>query len=74
MIPIDWRANGLVDALAKGGAAFHDLAQPAAALINSASQLSQHALVQLARVTHAANDHQVVRIDKQEVPHMWYAI
>ena len=56
---IDWRANRLVDALAKNGAATaaHDSATTD--LIVSAEALVKHRLAQLAQATHRANNHVV---------------
>ena len=62
--PADWRANRLVDKLAKDAAGFHSLTKEADAFINSSAKLSQHCLAQLAHVTHAANHHSVVRVDE----------
>ena len=57
---IDWRANRLVDALAKNGAATvaHDSATTD--LIVSAEVLVKHRLAQLAQATHRANNHVVI--------------
>ena len=67
--PIDWRANRLVDVLAKRAAAFHQLTTDAANTLAHAASLSQWALAQLARVTHSANNHETVLVDEQGVSH-----
>ena len=67
--PIDSRANRLVDVLAKRAAAFHQLTHEAAYTLASAARLSQWALAQLARVTHAANNHEVTFVDEQGISH-----
>ena len=64
MTAIDWRANRLVDQLAKNAAAFNALTKPAADMINSTAKLAKHYFAQLAQVTHAANNHSVVRVDE----------
>ena len=53
---VDWRANRLVDALAKRGAAMH--APPAAStrLVESAAPAVRHAAALLGKVTHVANN------------------
>ena len=65
--PSDWRANRLVDILAKRAAAFHQLTTNAAQTLANAAQLSQWALAQLARVTHHANNHEIVSVDDRGV-------
>ena len=67
--PIDWRANRLVDVLAKRAAAFHQLTANAANTFAHAASLSQWALAQLARVTHCANTHETVVVDEQGLSH-----
>ena len=57
--PADWRANRLVDILAKRAAAFHQLTTTASTTLAHASTLSQWALAQVARVTHFANNCEV---------------
>jgi hypothetical protein len=57
MSVVDWRANRLVDALAKASAAEVRSLEPARLLIASASEAVKHAAMLLGRVTHAANNH-----------------
>ena len=64
---IDWRANRLVDKLAKDAASFHALTPQATALINTVAKLTQHSFAQLAQVTHAANHHTVVRVSEDGI-------
>jgi hypothetical protein len=59
---IDWRANRLVDALAKMAAARMRAPQGLRALLESGSLAAKHAAALLGVVTHAANNH--------KVPHM----
>ena len=68
MTSIDWRANRLVDSLAKGAAAFHKIDKKAEAVLTSAAALSQHSLAQLARVTHIANNFSTTVYDDQGKP------
>ena len=56
---IDWRANRLVDALAKTGAAIVAPAPGTIDLVTSAESLVRHRLAQLAQATHRANNHTV---------------
>jgi hypothetical protein len=65
--PSDWRANRLVDILAKRAAAFHQLTPEAINTLTNAATISQWALAQLARVTHHANNHEVTMVDEQGV-------
>ena len=65
--PADWRANRLVDRLAKNAAAFHVLTKSAANLINSTAKFAQHSLAQLANVTHAANNFKTTVVDENGV-------
>jgi len=53
--PADWRANRLVDRLAKNAAAFHVLTKSAANLIHSIAKFAQHSLARL-RVYGSAKD------------------
>ena len=64
MTAIDWRANRLVDQLAKNAASFHVLTKQASGISNSTAKLAQHFFAQLVQVTHAANNHSVVRVDE----------
>ena len=64
MSAIDWRANRLVDQLAKNAASFHTLTKQATGMINSTAKLAQHFFAQLAQVTHAANSLSVVKVDE----------
>ena len=68
MTSIDWRANRLVDALAKRAVAFHKIDKRADAVLTSAAALSQHSLAQLARVTHFANNLSTTVYDDQGKP------
>ena len=61
--PSDWRANRLVDILAKRAAAFHQITAAASASLSHAASLSQWALAQVARVTHFANNCEVTITD-----------
>ena len=60
---IDWRANRLVDALAKIGAAAAAPAIETINLVTSAEALVRHRLAQLAQATFRANNHTVTSID-----------
>ena len=62
---IEWRANRLVDALAKTGAATVAPASETIELVTSAEALVRHRLAQLAQATHRANNH-IVTILKEE--------
>jgi hypothetical protein len=57
---IDWRANRLVDALAKQEAAARILPRPSLDLLESANSAVKHAAMLLGRTTHAANNCAVV--------------
>ena len=52
---IDWRANRLVDALAKRAAARRAASPACIALLDAAGQAARHAAMLLGRVTHASN-------------------
>ena len=54
---VDWRANRLVDALAKLDAALRELPAACVKLLDSAECAVKHSAKLLARVTHAANNH-----------------
>jgi len=56
---VDWRANRLVDAFAKTGAAIAAPSDETTALVKSAEALVKHRLAQLAQATHRANNHSV---------------
>ena len=53
---VDWRANRLVDALAKSEAKRRELPLAVEKLLNSACLAVKHCAVHLGRVTHAANN------------------
>ena len=56
---IDWRANRLVDALAKAAAANCSAPGACAAWLADASRAVRHHAMLVGRVTHAANNHEV---------------
>lgn len=56
---LDWRANRLVDALAKEAAAEHQPPPAVAKLLHSAKSAVKHYAMLLGRITHAANHHPV---------------
>ncbi len=56
---LDWRANRLVDALAKAAAAFDRVLPWIAQKVWESGQLAEHAAASLGVVTHAANMHNV---------------
>jgi len=62
---VDWRANRLVDALAKTGAASVAPAPETVKLVTSAEVLVRHRLAQLAQATHRANNHSVTVLNKE---------
>ena len=57
---LDWRANRLVDALAKQAAAQRQAPESLTRLLKSAKVAVKHAAALLGEVTHAANNHKVV--------------
>ena len=57
-----WRANRLVDGLAKMAAGRHRLPEWALQRLAAAAQLVKHAAAQLGVVTHRANNHQVTHL------------
>jgi len=59
---IDWRANRLVDSLAKQAAAQKQLATDVSKALDSGAAAVKHSVMLLGRVTHAANNHQRVSI------------
>jgi hypothetical protein len=59
---VDWRANRLVDLLAKQAAEARALPKNAVALLDSATVAVREAAKLLGRVTHAANNHSVTEI------------
>jgi len=61
---VDWRANRLVDALAKTGAASVAPAPETIDLVTSAETLVRHRLAQLAQATHRANNHSVTILNE----------
>ena len=62
---IDWRANRLVDALAKQAAAAVRTTKEATQLVASARVAALHAACCLGQVTHEANNHRVTRVDAE---------
>ena len=60
---LDWRANRLVDALAKMSAAEAQCMPACPELVESAAIALRHAAMLLGRVTHAANHHVVYEPD-----------
>ena len=56
---IDWRANRLVDALAKRAATEHQPAPAIVSILGWAQPAVRHSAKMLGRVTHAANHHEV---------------
>ena len=57
-----WRANRLVDGLAKIAAGRHRLPDWAFKMLGAAAQLVKHAAAQLGVVTHRANNHKVAHL------------
>jgi anti-sigma28 factor (negative regulator of flagellin synthesis) len=57
-----WRANRLVDGLAKIAAGRHRLPEWAFQMLGAAAQLVKHAAAQLGVVTHRANNHKVTHL------------
>ena len=64
---VDWRANRLVDALAKLDAALRELPAACVKLLDSAECAVKHSAKLLARVTHAANNHRISECDENGV-------
>ena len=62
---IDWRANRLVDYLARQGAAERQLPDGAVKLLDSANAAVKASAKLLGKVTHAANNHQVTVVDDE---------
>lgn len=62
---VDWRANRLVDALAKSAAETVRAGKPTRYLLRSARVTCLHAACTLGRVTHAANNHKVDEVDEK---------
>jgi hypothetical protein len=60
---VDWRANRLVDALAKQGAEIVRASREIRNLVESGKAASLHAACNLGRVTFAANNHKVEKLD-----------
>ena len=58
----DWRANRLVDILAKTAAAQLQVPSSVAAMLRSADAAAAHAACFLGVVTHAANNHKTVQL------------
>ena len=62
LITIDWRANRLVDALAKTAAAHFQAPRNISTLLCSADAAAAHAACLLGVVTHAANNHATTQV------------
>ena len=62
---VDWRANRLVDALAKQGAESVRVAAETRNLVASAQAASLHAACLLGQVTFAANNHKAQQLDEK---------
>jgi hypothetical protein len=60
---VDWRANRLVDALAKAGARLRQAVDATDGLLSQAACVVRHAAQLLGRVTYAANHHEVEELD-----------
>ena len=60
---VSWRANRLVDALAKQAAAAARTTKEATQLVDAARAAAVHAACCLGQVTHAANNHKVATVD-----------
>ena len=60
----DWRANRLVDAIAKQGAEMFRASIATRALVASARMANIHAACNLGRITFAANNHRVDSMDE----------
>ena len=69
LTPIDWRANRLVDGLAKRRAAQRALPTAASRLLNSGAAAVRHYSILLGRVTYAANNHTVYRTGEDGKQH-----
>ena len=67
MSVLDWRANRLVDALAKQAAAKHQLPAAIVRRLDSATCATKHAAMLLGQVTHAANNHRVEVVDSNGI-------
>ncbi len=65
---IDWRANRLVDALAKQAASAVRASKATVRLAASARVAALHAACVLGQVTHAANNHKVAQTDAEPAP------
>jgi len=61
--PVDWRANRLVDKLAKDEASRGLAPLAITRALTNGTALVKHAAITLGRVTHAANNHTVVELD-----------
>ena len=62
---VDWRANRLVDALAKRGAESVRVGAETRSLVASAQAASLHAACLLGQVTFAANNHKAQQLDEK---------
>ena len=69
---VDWRANRLVDLLAKQAAATNAVSDEGIAFLCSAWHAATHANMLLGRVTYAANHCPVVSHDADGTPHTSY--
>ena len=69
MTAIDWRANRLVDALAKLAAAMRQAPMAVLRMLRSGDAAVRHAAALLGEVTHAANNHRTVvtKLDGSQV-------
>ena len=65
---IDWRANHLVDGLAKKAAAEGAATEQERMLVESAELLVKHCAGQLAAVTHSANNYREQYLDDKGIP------
>ncbi len=61
---VDWRANRLVDKLAKIAAGAHAEPESVVDLVDSLDAAAAHAAALLGLVTHAANNHKVTEVDE----------
>ena len=69
LTPTDWRANRLVDGLAKRAAAERPMPTAASKLLDSGAAAVRHHSMLLGRVTHAANNHTIYRTGDDGVQH-----
>ena len=64
LTPVDWRANRLVDKLAKIAAGAHCEPQNVLDLVESLDAATAHAAALLGIVTHTSNNHRVTEVDE----------